>query len=1343
MRKTGTIIAWVLGTMVLTVLAAFALLQTGPGKRILADGLNRMLAGPDSAIRIGTIAGVVPFDISVSRITRSDKDGPWLIVDDAALRWSPSALLGLRLRIDRLTAASVDMLRAPSQGPSRSGGPAAAFALPRLPVSVELRDFRIGRLALSPALVGGDQAPASIAAHGLLAAGRAALSVDLARADGQPGRGAIDARFDETANTLALRIDIDEPTGIAMDALTGRADHLPLRVTLDGGGALSGWTGKIRLDSGDGVAAEATLDVASAKGAHIAIAGTAAFAALLPPNARALIGERLSFAIAGAFDGKGGVSLAPSHVALAAMSLDAEGALGDGGALSGTLRIAMPDASAIGMLTGLPVGGAIAVDGVLSGTADRPRLALSEHGRMVFEDIDAEGLTIAADISGLDSLAGKDPSFAFTVDARADGLRGTGEGGVSYGPFALHAAGTADAAGRLIEAREAMLRGAGVSIDGAGRLDHGAGNGRATVSVPDLAAPGRLLGLRLGGTLSADITAATAPGGALDIPEIDVEAHLDKLAFQTARIDHLDAKIVAPQGLGQPTTIDARLRSGPLDETVTASVTRLPGQSYRLGDLRLSGTGGAVSGAALVDLTRRELAAKLDGAIGDLSVWSAVVGEAASGKVAFAVNLPGGGAQGPVTVTLDHVALGSGPGAIGVEHAALAGSASGDYGHPAGTLGITLAGARAGGASIARASAHVSAKDGAAAFRLSGAGRLGDPIAVDLAGTASQDRGSNSARLSRLTASLGPDHLSLTGPAVLTIAPGSYGLAGLALDVDGGTITGSAALSPRALSADLKLRRLPLHPIAALAGAGKIGGTVDGRITLGGAPGAPQAHLSLTTAGLDLETDGPPPRPALSLAATADWLGQRVNFGAQLSTATGEKLAMTGSAPFAVDLATFTPLDARDKTLSITLDGGGRLENLTSLAPLGEDRITGAFTVHVAVGGAVAAPTTSGRIAVTGGRYASMALGTELNAIDLAVNGSGQRFTLDHLTATDGKAGALKAAGSIDLAVRPAAVALDIGFTDFLVAQTDNATATADGDLKIDGTLDAMTASGAITARRAELYIPDRLPASVVNLDVVEIGGNRKIADAPKAKPVAPVALRIALDAPGQVFVRGHGVTSEWRSHIDISGDTAAPLLTGELAVVNGTIDLLGQSFSIDRGVVRFDGGATIDPVLDIQASAAASSVTATIAVTGTAGAPKIALSSIPVLPQDEILSQVLFGSNVSSLTASQGLQLAAAAASLAQGGPGVLDRVRKKIGLDRLDFGGGNPNGTQGGSTGATVTGGKYVANGVLVGVSQGITANSSQALVQVEVTPHISVNSTFGAASGSGFGAKYSLDY
>jgi translocation and assembly module TamB len=1440
MSRIAKIAGWIFGAFILAVLAAFAVVQTGPGRRLVADSLNHALAGPDSVIEVGAITGVVPFNVSVSRITLSDKLGPWLRIDNATLRWSPSALLEARLLIDRLSADRVDVLRPPTSNANASNPPTGGFTLPHLPLAVDLRNLVITRLAVAPALAGGDYAEATVAAHGTLMHDRAAVTVALSRADGQRGSGLIDGRYDEAANTLALRVDIDEPTGIAMDALTGGTDHRPLRVTLDGGGKLAGWSGTLRLTSGADVAAEARLNIAHEAGTRVAITGTAAFAPLLAENLRPLVGDRVTFSIAGAEDGRGGLTLAPSHVALASMTVNAQGGRSDNGAVNGTAHVAVPNLSLVGAAAEQGMDGAIGIDAVLSGTAALPRLALSEHGAIVFGRVAFDGLTVDANIEGTNSPNAKDPRFGLTVDAKADTMRDA-EDGAGYGPLSLHLAGAGDIAGTRIDARQLDVHGGGIAIDGDFSLDHGAGAGKATVDATDLAVLGRLLDRPLAGAIAARLTVRTAPdatitaevsgtgdrlrtgvaaadallagpvklaasltatpagklavsalsvessrarleasggfdpagrainariaasladlksvagplggsgnlsatlGGTLDAPTIDARATLDHLAFRAMRIDHLDATVAAPGGVNGTATINARINSGRLTETIAAGLSRQSGSVYRLSDFRMNGTGGTASGAVMIDLAGRMLTGKLDGAIGDLSVWSDALGEPASGRITFAIDLPAKG-RGPVRVAVDHLAVGTGPDATGIGHALLTGSASGDLARPSGTLELAIGGVAAAGVAITEATARVSAGNGAEDFQLRATGHAGETVSVAMTGTASQDHGTSRVRVASLSASLGVNHMTLEQPLTLTIAPNSYSVAGLALDVDGGKITGRAALSAQSVAADISLSRLPLHPLGVIVGKDEVGGTIDGRITMAGTARTPEAHLSLTTTGLDLETDGPLPRPSLALAATADWNGDRANLNARLSSASGETLAVGGSVPLAIDLATFALLDARDKTLAITVKGGGRLENLASILPLGEDRVSGAFTVDLAVGGTIAAPTPSGRIAVTGGAYADMALGSELSGIDLAIDGAGQRFVLDHLNATDGKTGTLKASGSVDLAVKPASVALDLAFTDFRVTQTDDATINADGDLRIGGSPSALKASGTLTVRRADLYIPDSLPASVASLNVIEIGGKRTVTEAARAKPVEPVALQIALDAPGRIFVRGHGISSEWRGHVDISGSSAAPVLNGELVDVNGTINLLGQNFTIDRGIVRFGGGTGIDPVLDAQASATASSVTATVSVSGTAQAPKIALSSVPALPQDEILAQVLFGSNVSALTASQGLQLAAAAASLAQGGPGMLDRVRDKIGLDRLDFGGGTGNGTQGAATGTTVTGGKYIANGVLVGVSQGITANSTQALVQVEVTPHISVNSTFGTASGSGFGAKYSIDY
>ena len=55
----------------------------------------------------------------------------------------------------------------------------------------------------------------------------------------------------------------------------------------------------------------------------------------------------------------------------------------------------------------------------------------------------------------------------------------------------------------------------------------------------------------------------------------------------------------------------------------------------------------------------------------------------------------------------------------------------------------------------------------------------------------------------------------------------------------------------------------------------------------------------------------------------------------------------------------------------------------------------------------------------------------------------------------------------------------------------------------------------------------------------------------------------------------------------------------------------------------------------------------------------------------------------------------------------------------------------------------GKYVASGVYVGVTQGITSGSSGVEVQIDVSKHISIDTTAGQISGAGIGIDWKLDY
>src|SRR3546814_19740181 len=73
--------------------------------------------------------------------------------------------------------------------------------------------------------------------------------------------------------------------------------------------------------------------------------------------------------------------------------------------------------------------------------------------------------------------------------------------------------------------------------------------------------------------------------------------------------------------------------------------------------------------------------------------------------------------------------------------------------------------------------------------------------------------------------------------------------------------------------------------------------------------------------------------------------------------------------------------------------------------------------------------------------------------------------------------------------------------------------------------------------------------------------------------------------------------------------------------------------------------------------------------ISGRAQNPQIAFTSTPSLPQDEVMSRILFGESVTNLSATQAIQLAASLNSLRGGGGGLnpLGKLQSAAGIDRL----------------------------------------------------------------------------
>ncbi len=227
---------------------------------------------------------------------------------------------------------------------------------------------------------------------------------------------------------------------------------------------------------------------------------------------------------------------------------------------------------------------------------------------------------------------------------------------------------------------------------------------------------------------------------------------------------------------------------------------------------------------------------------------------------------------------------------------------------------------------------------------------------------------------------------------------------------------------------------------------------------------------------------------------------------------------------------------------------------------------------------------------------------------------------------------------------------------------------------------------------------------------------------------------------PGQAFIRGRGLDSEWKGNLKVTGPMADPAIVGTFNVVRGNFKFAGRNFSLERGQVSFQGGKKIDPDLNLQAVYEVQDLTATVQITGASSAPKIALSSTPSYPQDEILSRILFGASVADLTPLQAVQLADAVRGLGKPGGGLLGSARSAVGLDVLQIGAGQPGGGIGSTT---ITGGKYIGKNIYLEVETAPDGSQEQVGVDVGLTKHLSVESDVSPQQGSRVGLKWKRDY
>ena len=606
-------------------------------------------------------------------------------------------------------------------------------------------------------------------------------------------------------------------------------------------------------------------------------------------------------------------------------------------------------------------------------------------------------------------------------------------------------------------------------------------------------------------------------------------------------------------------------------------------------------------------------------------------------------------------------------------------------------------------------------------FAINARGRLfgGPPTRLELASFAAQGGGQRIALGSPATVTYGADGLDIKNLTFL-VGAGRLSLSGHS----GSTL----ALRANAVG-------LPLSALDLVSPGLGLSGVADGEANIGGTPGSPTGEWKARLQRVIVPQMRNAGLPALDVTGSGRLVSGRTSLDVTINAGTGNAIRLTGFAPLASD----GPLDVK-------VDGSLDTRLANSMLAISGRHAAGSLAIAFQVRGTTAKPQAEGTMRLSGGELRDDQTGFKLTGVTGTFVANGDTIRVDHLAGTTPNGGSIGATGEVRLdpgAGFPGSIRLT-GQHAQLVAN-EILSATADMALDMSGPLvQKPRVDGRITIVGMDISIPNRF-----NSVAAPIPGTKhlnptptaraRLALAAKAKrsgaraPLFDATLALTISAANRIFVRGRGIYAELGGDLHVGGSARDPQVTGGFNLLRGSFTLLSSRLTFTRGDVRFHGD--VMPELDLVAETSTSGITARVSVTGPAIQPAFQISSSPSLPEDEILSLVLFQKSSGSLSAFQALELANAVATLS-GQVDAFENVRKSLGVDSLDI-------SSSATGGALVSATRAINDRVSVGVTTGARPQDNGVNLNFDVTRHVRLQAGVDASGGSSAGVGVDWEY
>lgn len=638
-------------------------------------------------------------------------------------------------------------------------------------------------------------------------------------------------------------------------------------------------------------------------------------------------------------------------------------------------------------------------------------------------------------------------------------------------------------------------------------------------------------------------------------------------------------------------------------------------------------------------------------------------------------------------------------------------------------------------AGIAVQTLSLNAEQKNAATVFSGQGMLANGAVADVAGTLTPGGGGFALEVGRLSLSYAGERASLAGPMMVKSENGTITLSDTRLLVGGGSVE-IGGLIGDVLDLSVSVKNVSLALVDAVRPDLGLAGTVSGSARITGSRKDPDASFSLRGSGLSM-------RMLAGFGATpfALDIAGRYRGGALVIT----RGRLDGQRGITADISGQMPLVGANGRLVVSANVPLGLAELM-LAGRGT-QFNGQLRVQAVVTGSLRRPQFSGNVSTRGAEVVDPFTRLRLTGISADGTLSGERIVINAISAEVATGGRVSGRGTIGLsAAQGYPVDLKLRLDKARYADGHFFVATASGDLTLTGgLLFNPKLAGTLNIEKAEIAIPDLGAQSSTLLKVKNIKApipvERTIERAKAALPAGKsgagasvLQLDVTLVAPNQVFVRGRGLNAELGGRVRITGPATAVRPVGAFSLIRGRLDILNQRLTFTSGRVTLVGD--LNPYIDFTAQTEVSGTRIYVTVSGPASNPDVRFTSAPALPQDEVLSLLVFKRALTELSPLQLAQLATAAATLAGGGDSsMLDSIRAATGLDNLDI----VTDKQGN---AAVSAGSYIQDNVYVGVQAGL-GGRSKVTIDLNVTDNLKIKGSAASDGETGVGVYYEQDY